>query len=144
MDPPITPVEPAVTHADRLSDSLLYLAAHHGRALSRSALLAGLPVERGVLTAALYERAAQRAGLEAQLSERRLEDIPALVLPAVLLLHDGSTRILLGIDPAAGRLTLANPSTSDAQAVERLVNLKAPTACFSQPVRPPTPDHARA
>src|SRR4051794_25891489 len=109
MDPPKAPIAIPVIHDDPLSDSLLYLAGHHGRAISRSALLAGLPVERGILTAALYERAAQRAGLEAQLSERRLEDIPALVLPAVLLFHDGSTRILLGVDPGAGRATGAGP-----------------------------------
>ena len=90
MDLPAAPVaEVEHQHADPLTDSLLYLAAHHGRAVSRSALLAGLPVERGVLTTALYERAAQRAGLEAELNERPLKDIPALVLPAVLLFHDG-------------------------------------------------------
>ena len=144
MDPPVTPVETPVNHADPLSDSLLYLAAHHGRALSRSALLASLPVELGILTAALYERAAQRAGLEAQLSERRLEDIPALVLPAVLLFHDGSTRILLGIDPAAGRLTLANPSSGDAEVVERLEVIKARYAGFAYLVRPASLGDPRA
>jgi ATP-binding cassette subfamily C protein LapB len=136
MDPPLKPVEIPVIHTDPLSDSLLYLAAHHGRALSRSSLLAGLPVERGILTTALYERAAQRAGLEAQLSERRLEDIPALVLPAVLLFHDGSTRILVGIDPDAGRLTIADPSTRDTPAIERLDVIKAQYAGFAYLVRP--------
>jgi ATP-binding cassette subfamily C protein LapB len=141
-DPPVTavpsqvpPVTPAPS-ADFLSDSLLYLAAHHGRALSRGTLLAGLPVERGVLTAALYERAAQRAGLEAQLAERRLDDIPALVLPAVLLFHDGTTRILMGTDPDAGRLTLVNPSAKDGQVVERLDVINAQYAGFCYLVRP--------
>ena len=68
--------------SDPLSDSLLYLAAYHGRALSRSALLAGLPIEDGELHTALYERAAQRAGLQAELKERSIEEIPSLVLPA--------------------------------------------------------------
>ncbi|MDB5515256.1 MAG: transporter related, partial [Tardiphaga sp.] len=144
MDPPLRPVDIPVIHTDPLSDSLLYLAAHHGRALSRSSLLAGLPVERGILTAALYERAAQRAGLEAQLSERRLEDIPALVLPAVLLFHDGSTRILVGIDPTAGRLTLADPSTKDTAAVERLDVIKAQYAGFAYFVRPASVSDPRA
>jgi ATP-binding cassette subfamily C protein LapB len=143
VPPPVPPVPP-VTSADFLSDSLLYLAAHHGRALSRGTLLAGLPVERGVLTAALYERAAQRAGLEAQLTERRLEDIPALVLPAVLLFHDGSTRILLGIDPDAGRLTLVNPSTKDGQVVERLDVIQANYAGFCYLVRPASVADPRA
>ncbi len=140
LPPPIAPAGPA----DPLSDSLLYLAAHHGRALSRSTLLAGLPVERGILTTALYERAAQRAGLEAQLEERPLGDIPALVLPAVVLFHDGSTRILLGIDPAAGRLTLVNPSTKDGQVVERLDVIKAQYAGFAYLVRPASVSDPRA
>lgn len=108
------------TRSDALSDSLLYLAAYHGRALSRSALLAGLPVEGGQLHASLYERAAMRAGLRAELIERSLDEIPALVLPAVLLLHDGSTRILLAIDRAASRLTLANPSEQGSDIIENL------------------------
>ena len=131
-------------HADPLSDSLLYLASHHGRALSRSALLAGLPVERGMLSAALYERAAQRAGLEARLMERRLRDIPALVLPAVLLFHDGSTRILLGIDPDAGRLTLVNPSRRDANVMERLDVVNAQYAGFAYFVTPASVSDPRA
>jgi ATP-binding cassette subfamily C protein LapB len=144
VDPQLVPVEMQPSHADPLADSLLYLAAHHGRALSRGALLAGLPVERGILTAALFERAAQRAGLEAQLSERRLEEIPALVLPAVLLFHDGSTRILLGIDPAAGRLTLANPSGKDGEVVERLDVIKPQYAGFAYLVRPASLSDPRA
>jgi len=144
LEPPAPSVEPPATHADPLSDSLMYLAAHHGRALSRSALLAGLPVERGTLGAALYERAAQRAGLEAQLVERPLQDIPALVLPAVLLLHDGSTRILLGIDPGTGRLTLANPSSDEAAVLERLDVFNARYAGFAYFVKPASVSDPRA
>jgi ATP-binding cassette, subfamily C, bacterial LapB len=143
LEPPVA-VAPPVNHADPLSDSLLYLASHHGRALSRSALLAGLPVERGMLSAALYERAAQRAGLDARLMERPLQDIPALVLPAVLLFHDGSTRILLGIDPDAGRLTLANPSNNDADVIERLDVVNARYAGFAYFVTPASVSDPRA
>ena len=34
---------------DPLTDSLLFLAAHHGRALTRDALLSGLPILDGRL-----------------------------------------------------------------------------------------------
>jgi ATP-binding cassette subfamily C protein LapB len=144
MEPPVNSVEPPATHGDPLSDSLLYLAVHHGRALSRSALLAGLPVERGALDAALYERAAERAGFVAQLVERRLQDIPAMVLPAVLLFHDGSTRILLGIDPAEGRVTLANPSSKDADVIERLDVVNAQYTGFAYFVTPANVEDPRA
>lgn len=141
----VTPMpEPAAPPADPLSDSLLYLAGHHGRAISRSALLAGLPIERGALTPDLYERAAQRAGLEAKLEERPLAEIPALVLPAVLLLHDGSTRILLGIDRDAGRLTLIAPSQSKARSVERFETIAEQYTGFVYFVRPANVQDPRA
>ena len=81
--------------ADPLTDALLFLAAYHGRALSRTALLTGLPITDGKLSVHLFERAAQRAGLEVQAVKRTIAEIPALVLPAVLVLRDGTTRILL-------------------------------------------------
>lgn len=84
--------------SDPLSDALLFLAAHHGRALTREALLSGLPILDGRLNIRLFERAAQRAGLEAQPVQRPLSEIPALVLPAALMMHDASVRILINID----------------------------------------------
>ena len=47
---------------DALTDALLFLAAFHGRALSRKALLTGLPITDGMLSVHLFERAANRAG----------------------------------------------------------------------------------
>jgi ATP-binding cassette subfamily C protein LapB len=96
--------------SDPLSDALLYLAAHHGRALSREALLAGLPIADGRLTAALFARAASRAGLEAEPVKRRLADIPALVLPVVLALKDHSAVVLTRRDGAAA--TVVDPSSA--------------------------------
>jgi ATP-binding cassette subfamily C protein LapB len=100
----------AASDADSLADALLFLAAHHGRALSREALLAGLPILNGRLTPALFERAARRAGLETEAVKRSLADIPALVLPAILMIHDGSTRILLATDHRAKKATVVDPS----------------------------------
>lgn len=85
------------TISDPLVDCLLYLASHHGRAVSRDALVAGLPLVNGRLTAALVERAGQRAGLDIKPEKRRLEQIPALVLPALLVMKDGSALIMTGV-----------------------------------------------
>ena len=83
---------------DPLTDSLIYLAAHHGRAITREAILSSLPIPDGRLTVALYERAAKRAGLETEAVQRDLADIPPLVLPAVLIMRNGTTLILLRIE----------------------------------------------
>jgi ATP-binding cassette subfamily C protein LapB len=95
---------------DPLVDALLALAAHHGRAVSREALLAGLPIEDGRLGVVLFARAAARAGLEVEAVRRALPDIPALVLPAVLVMRDGSTRILVKNDGDPGRAQVVDPS----------------------------------
>ena len=104
---------PAPQKTDPLTDALLYLAAHHGRALSRDALLTGLPITDGKLPVALFERAAQRAGLEVQAIKRPLAEIPALVLPAVLVMRDGTTRILLANHADPERATVIDPSSAD-------------------------------
>lgn len=112
--PPAAPVSSPLPKTDTLSDALLYLAAFHGRALSRPALLAGLPIEDGRLTVGLFERAANRAGLETEAVKRPISAIPSLVLPAVLIMKDGATRILIsnGAEP-----TVLDPSKSDARPV---------------------------
>jgi ATP-binding cassette subfamily C protein LapB len=96
--------------ADPLSDSLLFLAARHGRPLSREALLAGLPISDDRLSVALYSRAAQRAGLEVQPVKRALPEIPSLVLPAVLIMRDGSTRIMVANDKDPGNAEVIDPT----------------------------------
>ena len=102
--------------ADPLTDALLFLAAYHGRALSRTALLTGLPITDGKLSVHLFERAAQRAGLEVQAVKRTIAEIPALVLPAVLVLRDGTTRILLehSQDPRLAKV-VKPPAAASAQ-----------------------------
>jgi ATP-binding cassette subfamily C protein LapB len=94
---------------DPLTASLIHLAAHHGRAVSREALLGGLPILDGRLTVALYDRAARRAGLETEAIKRTILDIPALVLPAVLIMKNGTALILLGIDKANRSAKVLDP-----------------------------------
>ena len=106
-----TPDSTAPT-TDALADALLYLAAHHGRALSRTALLTGLPIVDGRLNVGLFARAAQRAGLEVEPVKRAISEIPALVLPAVLILGDGTTRILVEHHDDARQAKVVNPSTA--------------------------------
>ena len=106
------PAREPVRRIDPLTDALIYLAAFHGRALSRDSLLSGLPIEDGRLTVGLFERAATRAGLETEAVRRELKDIPALVLPAVLIMKDGTTRILTstGQDAKIIDPSLASPT----------------------------------
>jgi ATP-binding cassette, subfamily C, bacterial LapB len=104
------PAEVGATLHDPLAASLTYLAAHHGRAVSREALLGGLPILDGRLSVALYDRAARRAGLETEAIKREVLDIPAMVLPAVLIMKNGTALILLGIDKADQSVRVLDPT----------------------------------
>jgi ATP-binding cassette, subfamily C, bacterial LapB len=109
---------PDNSERDSLCDALLFLSAFHGRAMTREALLFGLPIEDNRLSIALFDRAARRAGLEVEPVERPLGDIPAFVLPAVLILQDESARILSKIDTRKKKLTVINPTTREQTEVE--------------------------
>ena len=74
---------------DPLLDCLVELARIHARPATRAALIAGLPLENGLLTPSLFARAAGRAGLSAKVVRRSLEKIDAVLLPAVLLTASG-------------------------------------------------------
>jgi hypothetical protein len=109
---------------DPFSDSLLYLAAHHGRALSREALLAGLPISDNRLSVALFSRAAQRAGLEVEPVKRKLSKISSLVLPVVLIMRDGSTRIMIASDTEPKKRKSSIPRSNPVRRSARLAPMQ--------------------
>lgn len=61
-------------------------------------LTAGLPLPEQRLSVDLLPRAAARAGLQGRWLRRGLQQIPALAMPALLLLHEGRSAVLLGWD----------------------------------------------
>lgn len=70
----------------------------HHRPQSAESLTAGLPLEDGRLTPALFVRSAQSAGFIAQHVERSISEITELVLPVVLQLKDKRACILVARD----------------------------------------------
>ncbi|MCQ4349098.1 type I secretion system permease/ATPase [Pseudomonas stutzeri] len=90
--------DPRDRYDDPLLDSLLSLCALHQKPASRAMLTSGLPLPEQRLTAELLPRAAARGGLQGRWLRRRLDRIPAIALPALLLLRDGRSALLLGWD----------------------------------------------
>lgn len=99
------------TGADPLAACLVVVARAHGAEVSAEALTAGLPLEDERLTPLLFARAAERAGLSARLKRCALDEIPALALPAVLLLKERGACVLLELD--AVYATVALPETGE-------------------------------
>jgi ATP-binding cassette subfamily C protein LapB len=83
---------------DPLLDCLLEVCRLHGVSASRASLSAGLPLEDGLLTLSLIERAAARVDMFAKLQRIKPTRIDAATLPAILILRNNSACVLLGWD----------------------------------------------
>jgi ATP-binding cassette subfamily C protein LapB len=123
------PADLNTPRSDPLAASLTFLAAYHGRAVSREALLGGLPILDGQLSVALYDRAARRAGLETEAIKRDIADIPAIVLPAVLIMRTGTALILLGIDALNQSVKVLDPTIQDG--APQILSIKALSADYT-------------
>ncbi len=88
--------DPRSLHDDPLLDSLLSLCVLHQKPASRAMLTTGLPLPSQRLSPELLSRAAARAGLQGRLLQRKLEHIPSIAMPTMLLLKGGRSTVLLG------------------------------------------------
>ncbi len=102
--------------SDLLVESILYIAKHHGRALSSASLLSGLPLDQeGRLTPRLAETAARKAGFATRIVKSPLGRIAAFALPAVLFLQDDAACVLL--DARDGEYRIAHPAVEEGERV---------------------------
>lgn len=83
--------------SDPLREGLVLLAEMLGRHTSASELADGLPLADGRLSPDMVPRAMRRLDIAAQVRRSDLA-IPAYLLPALLLLHDGDSMVLSAID----------------------------------------------
>lgn len=107
-------VAPAIAADHLFTDSLLgcleFVTAHYDRSVQPGALVSGLPLVDGRLTPGLFSRAAARAGLSARVVRRSVEQLSALLLPAVLLLDDNEA-VVLTREPEKGTAQVIVPET---------------------------------
>lgn len=81
---------------DPLLACLVFLTAHHGKAKSADALVAGLAYDGSAMRPELFLEAAQRIGFKTQLIEnRKLGEIPRAVLPCIVFDRDQRALVLL-------------------------------------------------
>ncbi len=81
---------------DTLLQCLLALCRYHGSASTPDTLLGGLPLDKGILTPGLFERAAARVGLSSRVISREARTIEPALLPAVLLMEGERACLLMG------------------------------------------------
>jgi ATP-binding cassette, subfamily C, bacterial LapB len=123
-------------HHDPLLDCLVELTRIHGRASTRAALSAGLPIAKQGLTPSLFARAASRAGFSSKVVRRTLGKIDAALLPVLLLLHDNEACLLIGWDDGGQTANLLFPETGQGAVTlsrEELAGRYAGIAIFARP-----------
>lgn len=111
---------------DPLLESLLIVAKAHGRAITRDAAMAGLPLERqSRLTPSLFARAARRAGLTCNMVQRPLAKLNPRLFPAVLLLQDQDACVLLDWSEDGSKARVILPELGEAEIILSLEELTA-------------------
>jgi len=96
---------------DSLLACLEIVCSMLGRPTSGSALISGLPLENNRLTPENAVRAAARAHLSARLVKKKLTDILAFTLPAILLLEGNKACILVDRDEVMNTYQVIFPET---------------------------------
>jgi ATP-binding cassette subfamily C protein LapB len=114
MMPDDLPAQARTDSGDPLLDCLSLLARLHTHPISADALQSGLPVSGASrITPQLFVRAAERAGMTARVVERKLDRIPKLVLPAVLVLDKGRDACILSAVEDDGTYEITVPDGED-------------------------------
>jgi ATP-binding cassette subfamily C protein LapB len=88
------------TAPDPLLESVRQLLRLQGHGIDIERLMHGMPLTEGQLAPQDLEQALSRQGIASRLSQAPLSDIPASLMPCVLLMEDGSSRVLLAQDSA--------------------------------------------
>ncbi len=119
---------------DSLLESLVFLTGHFGHARSAQALTAGLAYDDKNMGPALFCEAAERIGLKAQVVKRtNIKNIPAAVLPAVLMMQNNHAIVLL--DKEASNAKIFIPETKSVRDI-LIANLEKDYAGFAIFIHP--------
>ena len=115
------------SNSDPLLDCLVLLCQHFGNPCSGEALVAGLPLTGNELTPELVPQVAARGGLSTRLVRKGLDELPAMLLPCILVLKNKKACVLQELNVEKGEATISLPETGG----EELLSIAALTSEFS-------------
>lgn len=121
---------------DSLLECLSVVCRMHGMTISKDALTAGLPLQKGRLSPKLFKRAAERANLASNVLKKPLDALRMEHLPAILLLQDEEACLFLGWDAGKRHARVIFPELGDAEVrlpVEELAGRYAGYAIVAKP-----------
>ena len=110
---------------DPLLSCLVLFTKLYNVPYSAEALVAGLPIEKGVNSVelfsikggskSLFSRAAQRAGFVSKLVQKELDELSSLVLPCILMLKNRSACILERFDETHTKAKIIHPDITEGE-----------------------------
>lgn len=109
---------------DSLLDCLLLLCRMQDIAISKDALIAGLPLQNGRITPSLVKRAATRANLISSVLKKPLDLLRTEHAPAILLLEQEEACLFLGWDDNKENARLIFPELGEAEVLLPVNELK--------------------
>lgn len=122
---------------DALLGCLAFLTGHFGHARSAEAIRAGLPYDSRGMGPSLFCEAAARIGFKTRIVQRAIADIPAPVLPAVLILKDDqgkdSACVLISITSEAARIFVPDSAAQRDISLKDLENAYSGHGIFIHP-----------
>lgn len=128
--------DPVPLRFDPLLECLLVVARAHGNALTRDAAMAGLPAEDGLLTPALFMRAAKRAGLAGKTARSSLASLNTALFPVVLLLNERQACVLIGWSMDGQRAVVIFPELGESASELPLAELEVLYSGYALYARP--------
>jgi len=124
-----------IAEGDALLQSLLVVCRLHSRDVHPEAIISGLPLERGLLTPATFERAAKRAQFSSRLVKKPIASLNQALYPAVLLLNDNRACVLRYIN-ADGQAVVIFPELPNSEVAIELTELSKKYSGYCIYVRP--------
>lgn len=124
-----------IAEGDTLLQSLLVVCRLHSRNVHPEAIISGLPLERGLLTPATFERAAKRAQFSSRLVKRPIASLNQALYPAVLLLNDNRACVLRSIN-TNGQAVVIFPELPNSEVTIELTELSKKYSGYCIYVRP--------
>lgn len=121
---------------DGLLECLLLLCKVYQVSTTQDALVAGLPIQGGRLTPALFKRAAARAHLTSKIHKTALTEISSELLPVIVMLKDEQACLLLGWDEVRRNARLVMPDLGNAEISMPVADLQEHYAGYVMVVKP--------
>ncbi|MGJ8646547.1 MAG: type I secretion system permease/ATPase [Marinomonas colpomeniae] len=126
----------SLEYPNPLLDCLVLLSKYFYNPYTADGIASGLPITDNAMTPELFQRAAQRIGISSRFVKRDLDNIPDMVLPAVLLLKDKQACILLEIDRKKKVAKVLRPESGEGEISLSIDELSASLTGYCFFVRP--------